>query len=172
MKAKITSFRIALLLCLTMLVGAVQAQTISGNVKDEFGEAVIGATVIEEGTKNGTVTDFDGNFTLKLTEGKKAIVISYIGMKTQTVDISGKTSVNVVLEDDATTLQDEVVVGGDTMDDIDADCQVTGTFTPTGISTAAMAGQTQNAIYNLQGQRVNKTAKGLYIVNGKKCFVR
>ena len=110
MQTKFKTLRIALLLALTMIVGAIQAQTISGHVKDATGEDVIGASVLEQGTKNGTVTDFNGNFTLKLT-GKKAIVISYIGMKTQTVNVAGKTSVEVTLEDDETTLQDVVVVG-------------------------------------------------------------
>ena len=114
MQANLRTFRIALLLVLTMLVGNLHAQTVSGNVKDATGEAVIGATIMEQGTKNGTVTDFDGNFTIKLTNGK-AIIVSYVGMKTQTVDVAGKTTVNIVLEDDATTLQDVVVVGYGTM---------------------------------------------------------
>jgi len=90
---------------------AVQAQTtISGNVKDGTGEGVIGATVAEQGnTKNATVTDLDGNFTLKVNGNH--IVVSYIGMKNKTVNIAGKKTVNVVLEDDNTTLNDVVVIG-------------------------------------------------------------
>ena len=58
------------------------AQTeISGTVIDPTGETVIGATVMEKGTSNGTVTDFDGNFTLKVEAGK-ILVISYIGYLT------------------------------------------------------------------------------------------
>jgi TonB-linked SusC/RagA family outer membrane protein len=79
-------------------------------VKDSQGEAVIGASVIEQGTRNGGVTDFDGNFTINLTAGKP-IVISYIGMKTQTINAKGKSAINVVMEDDATTLNDVVVIG-------------------------------------------------------------
>jgi len=103
-------FRIALLALFTFIVGSMSAQTIKGNVKDSSGEAVIGATIMEKGTKNVAVTDFDGNFTLKLT-GNNPIVISYIGMKTQTVNVAGKSSVSVVLEDEATTLNDVVVIG-------------------------------------------------------------
>ena len=114
MQSNFKTFRIALTLILSLLVGTVSAQTVSGNVKDATGEDVIGATIMEQGTKNGTVTDFNGNFTIKLTSGK-AIVVSYVGMKTQTVNVAGKTSVNIVLEDDATTLQDVVVVGYGTM---------------------------------------------------------
>ena len=99
----------ALLLTFAMLVGNVTAQTIKGNVTDSSGEPVIGATVMETGTSNGTVTDIDGNFTLSV-KGKE-LTISYIGMKTQKVNISGKQSVNVVLEDESSTLNDVVVIG-------------------------------------------------------------
>lgn len=114
MSGKLNIFRIALTLLFAIVVSTASAQTINGNVKDTNGEAVIGATVTEEGTKNATVTDFDGNFTLKLT-GKKAIVVSFIGMKNKTVSVAGKQSVNVVLEEDAATLNEVVVVGYGTM---------------------------------------------------------
>ena len=110
MSGNLKTFRIALLLFFTLLAGSLQAQTVKGNVKDSFGEAVIGATVLEKGTKNGVVTDLDGNFSIKMT-GKKEIVISYVGMKTQTINVAGKESVNVVLEDEATSLNDVVVIG-------------------------------------------------------------
>ena len=111
MSGKLKTFRFALLMMLTMFVGTLHAQTISGNVKDATGEDVIGATVMEAGTSNGTVTDFEGNFTLKLTGNKNQINISYVGMKTQTIDVAGKSNVNVVLQDDNTTLEDVVVIG-------------------------------------------------------------
>ena len=104
------SIRTTLVLALLLIAGAIQAQTVKVNVKDSNGEEVIGASVIEKGTRNGGVTDFDGNFTIKLT-GKNPIVISYIGMKTLTIDPKGKTALNVVLEDDNTTLNDIVVIG-------------------------------------------------------------
>ena len=110
MHVNLKSFRIALLLVMTMLVGSIQAQTVTVNVKDATGEPVIGASVVEQGTKNGGITDFDGNFTIKLT-ANKPIVVSYIGMVTQTVNAAGKSSVDIVLQEDATTLQDVVVVG-------------------------------------------------------------
>ena len=110
MSVKMKSMRIALTLAFLLIVGSLSAQTVQVNVKDATGEAVIGASVIEQGTQNGGVTDFDGNFTIKLTAGKP-IVISYIGMKTQTINAAGKSSINVVLKDDATTLNDVVVIG-------------------------------------------------------------
>ena len=108
------NFRYALVGMLLLFCAAVQAQTISGNVKDAAGEPIIGATVMEQGTQNGTVTDFDGNFTLKLQKGGN-LNISYVGMKSQVIKTAGKSSVNVTLEDDNTTLNDLVVVGYGTM---------------------------------------------------------
>ena len=109
MSLKLKSIRATLVLALIMFVGTIQAQTVKVNVKDSSGEAVIGASVIEKGTRNGGVTDFDGNFTLKSTG--KPVVISFIGMKSKEVDVKGKTSISVVLEDDNTTLNDIVVIG-------------------------------------------------------------
>lgn len=111
MSEKIKNVRYALVAMLLFICAAVQAQTVSGNVKDGLGEGVIGATIMEQGTKNGTVTDMDGNFTIKLQGKSHKLLISYVGMKSKTVDVSGQSSINVVLEDDATTLNDLVVVG-------------------------------------------------------------
>lgn len=106
-----TNIRLMLVSLFAIFAMAVQAQTtISGNVKDGTGEGVIGATVAEQGnTKNATVTDLDGNFTLKVKGNH--IVVSYIGMKSKTVSVAGKKTVSVVLEDDNTTLNDVVVIG-------------------------------------------------------------
>ena len=79
-------------------------------VVDATGEPVIGASVIEKGTKNGGVTDFDGNLTINV-RSNNPIVISYIGMKTQEVNIKGKSTVTVTMQDDNTTLNDVVVIG-------------------------------------------------------------
>lgn len=104
------SMRIAFMLFFLFIVGEISAQTVKGTVKDNTGEPITGATVMEKGTGNGVVTDIDGNFTLKAS-GSKPIVISYIGMKTQTIDIKGKSVINVTLQDDATSLNDVVVIG-------------------------------------------------------------
>ena len=104
----------ALVLMMSLIVGTISAQTVNGNVVDETGEPVIGATVLEKGTKNAVITDFDGNFSIKM-QGGKVLTISYIGMQPQDVNVAGKTSVNVILKEDANTLQDVVVVGYGTM---------------------------------------------------------
>ena len=113
MKQQVKRASVALLMSLVCFFAFAQ-KTIHINVKDSSGEPVIGASVLEKGTRNGGVTDFDGNFTIKL-QGNGPLQISYIGMKTQTIKIGNKTSIDVVLEDDATTLSDVVVVGYGTM---------------------------------------------------------
>ena len=90
-------------------VVSVSAQT-KVTVKDATGEAVIGASVIERGTRNGGITDLDGNFTINV-QSKNPIVVSYVGMKSKTVSVAGKKAVTVVLEDDNTTLNELVVIG-------------------------------------------------------------
>ena len=98
-------------LLMTMVCFLAFAQkTITGTVKDSSGETVIGASVLEKGTQNGVVTDFDGNFTIKVS-GKNPIVVSYIGMKTQTITVGNKTKLDITLEDEATSLNDLVVIG-------------------------------------------------------------
>ena len=90
-------------------VVSVSAQT-KVTVKDATGEAVIGASVIEKGTRNGGITDLDGNFTINV-QSKNPIVVSYVGMKSKTVSVAGKNAITVVLEDDNTTLNELVVIG-------------------------------------------------------------
>ena len=115
MSVKLKSIsQMVLLLLFCFIAGTVSAQTVTGNVIDETGEAVIGATVIEKGTQNATVTDFDGNFTIKMSKGK-VLTISYVGMVSQDVNVAGKSNIKVTLKEDNTTLQDVVVVGYGTM---------------------------------------------------------
>ena len=95
---------------LALLVStAMYAQTeISGTVLDEFGEGVIGATVMEKGTSNGTVTDFDGNFKLKVQAGT-TLVFSYIGYEKQ--EAPAKQGMTVNMKDNAKELAEVVVTG-------------------------------------------------------------
>ena len=97
-------------LLLALMVSMVtRAQGILGTVTDEYGEPVIGASVVEKGNpQNGSITDFDGNFNVKVNEGT-TIVISYIGYVTQ--ELSATRGMKVVLKEDAQTLQDVVVIG-------------------------------------------------------------
>ncbi len=83
-------------------------QEIGGNVTDDLGESVIGATVIEKGTSNGTITDIDGNFKLKVQPGRM-LVFSFVGYKS--VEMPASQGMKVVLTEDAEVLSDVVVTG-------------------------------------------------------------
>lgn len=85
-----------------------QSITIRGNVKDNTGMGIIGANILVKGTTNGTITDFDGNFTLD-AQKSDIIVISFIGYKTQ--ELPAAPTMNVVLKDDSEVLEDVVVIG-------------------------------------------------------------
>ena len=88
-----------------------QTKKVTGVVKDATGETVIGASVIEKGTSNGTITDADGNFSLTVSSNATTLQISYVGYQTQDVSISGKTSIAVILKEDSELLEEVVVVG-------------------------------------------------------------
>ena len=76
---------------------AIAQRTVSGTILDESNEGLIGASVIIKGTSTGTVTDFDGRFTLEVPEGKNLLEISYIGYVTQTIELGTSNVVNVTL---------------------------------------------------------------------------
>ena len=89
-----------------------QQRQVTGIVKDQTGEPIIGASVLEKGSTNGVITDLDGNFKLTVSNAMKAVLqISYVGYKTQEISVNGKTLLEVVLKED-TELLDEVVVVG------------------------------------------------------------
>ena len=97
------------LLLALMVSMATRAQGILGTVTDDLGEPVIGASVVEKGNpQNGTVTDFEGNFNVKVSEGTP-IIISFIGYTSQ--EVIAKNGMRVTLKEDAQTLQDVVVIG-------------------------------------------------------------
>jgi TonB-linked SusC/RagA family outer membrane protein len=85
------------------------SKKITGNVVDAQGP-VIGASVVEKGTSNGTVTDFDGNFTLSVNPGA-TIVISYIGYETQEIAVGSKDNFSITMKEDDSVLDEVVVVG-------------------------------------------------------------
>lgn len=88
-----------------------QQKAISGKVVDSKGESIIGANVMEKGTSNGTITDFDGNFSLNVS-AKSVLQISYIGYKTQEIPVSQLKAGAVITLKEDTEVMDEVVVIG------------------------------------------------------------
>ncbi|WP_436835335.1 SusC/RagA family TonB-linked outer membrane protein [Bacteroides gallinaceum] len=113
MASKMKSMRYVLLFFAAMISLSVSAQnvTVKGTVKDNTGETVIGASVVEKGnTTNGAITDLDGNFTLTVPSDA-TLVFSYIGMKTQEVAVKGRTILNITMDDDSQALEEVVVIG-------------------------------------------------------------
>lgn len=93
------------------VVAAAQNKSISGTVLDNEGEAAIGASVVVKGTTNGTITGLDGKFTLSDVPSNGTIEVSYIGYKTVTFAVNGKSVFKVILEEDNELLDEVVVVG-------------------------------------------------------------
>ena len=91
---------------------AQQRRTITGNIVDAVtDEPLIGVSILVEGTASGTTTDFDGNYSLVLPEGGQVLVVSYIGYRTQNVEIGDRSEIDIRLEPDVLGLDDLVVVG-------------------------------------------------------------
>lgn len=127
MKSKILSpnGKFLLLYLVGILMAAqsfAQSITVNGVVKDKTGESVIGANVLIKGTTNGTITDFDGNFTLQANKND-ILVISFIGYQSQELPVSSQ--MNIILSDDTQILEDVVVIGYGTVKKSDATGSVT-----------------------------------------------
>lgn len=84
---------------------------VTGQVTDNMEEAVIGASVFVMGASNGTITDMNGHFSLELPDDNAKLQVSYIGYKTQVINVGNKSSVNIVLVEDSKALEEVVVVG-------------------------------------------------------------
>ncbi|NIJ43900.1 TonB-linked SusC/RagA family outer membrane protein [Wenyingzhuangia heitensis] len=88
-----------------------QQVIVKGNVKDDLGMPIPGANVVVKGTTNGTITDFDGNYSITVKNNNAVLVFSYVGYLTKEVSVNGKTVVDVVLEADVSELDAVVLVG-------------------------------------------------------------
>lgn len=107
---KIYLFRNLLFLVSFLLCGYTYAQSVSGTISDANGP-LPGASILVKGTVNGTITDFDGNFNLNNVAADAVLTISYIGYISQEVSVGGQTSINVTLIENASQLDEVVVVG-------------------------------------------------------------
>ena len=102
---------LTLLLCFIGVYARAQYQ-VSGTVMDQTGETLIGATIREVGdNNNGTITDFNGKYTIKVSKKNAQLSVSYVGYEDQTVSVQGKTIVDIVLKTSEQTLEEVVVVG-------------------------------------------------------------
>ncbi len=108
--SKMAGMLLAALLVLGALPGMAQTVTVSGKVTDPQGEGIPGAAVLEKGTQNGVITDYDGNFNIQVSKDA-TLVISFLGYKTVEVPVGNRTRIDVSLEEDVEQLGEVVVVG-------------------------------------------------------------
>lgn len=103
-----------IVLCLfffSLNIFAQKGVTVTGNIVDTNGLPLPGANVVEKGLKNGATTNFDGNFNLTLQADNAVLVISYLGFITQEITVGDQTDIAVILEEDASKLEEIVVIG-------------------------------------------------------------
>ncbi len=154
MKTKLSCLRrlMTMLLCF-VTIGAMAQVTVQGVVSDPTGEPLIGASVVEKGKQNGTVTDIDGKFQLKVPNANATITVSYVGYLTQDIKLGGRTTVDVTLKENSEALNEVVVVGYGQMKKSDL------SGASASIGEAAMKGSViTNLDQSLQGRAPGVTA--------------
>ncbi|MFH4969313.1 TonB-dependent receptor [Gaetbulibacter sp. M240] len=104
-----TFFSILLFLFCALAMG--QTKTISGKVFDNSYNPLIGASVLAKGTNTGTVTDFDGQFSLTINDNVSTLIVSYLGYVTQEVNIGDQNTLTITLEEDTEALDQVVIIG-------------------------------------------------------------
>ena len=160
-KYKMPISRLRMMVCLIgmLLPMCMFAQqiTVQGVVKDQTGETVIGASVMEKGTTNGTITGIDGDFSLNMSPNA-TLVVSFVGYKTQEVQVKGQKQLQVVLSEDAEMLDEVVVIGYGTMKKSD----LTGA-----VSSIGNKDIKDSPVSNL-GQAIQGKISGVQIVDAGK----
>lgn len=160
-KFKMPISRLRMMVCLIgmLLPMCMFAQqiTVQGVVKDQTGETVIGASVMEKGTTNGTITGIDGDFSLNMSPNG-TLVVSFVGYKTQEVQVKGQKQLQVVLSEDAEMLDEVVVIGYGTMKKSD----LTGA-----VSSIGNKDIKDSPVSNL-GQAIQGKISGVQIVDAGK----
>lgn len=128
-----------------------QNGSVRGRVLDANGEPIIGASVLEKGTTNGTITDMDGNFSLSVSS-KAVLSVTYIGYKPVEIPVDGKSALNITMKEDTETLDEVVVVAYGTQK------KATMTGAVTSVDTKVLSGKTMSTpVAALQGQIAGMT---------------
>lgn len=160
-KYKMPISRLRMMVCLIEMLLPMcmfaQQITVQGIVKDQTGETVIGASVMEKGTTNGTITGIDGDFSLNMSSNG-TLVVSFVGYKTQEVQVKGQKQLQVVLSEDAEMLDEVVVIGYGTMKKSD----LTGA-----VSSIGNKDIKDSPVSNL-GQAIQGKISGVQIVDAGK----
>lgn len=109
--SKLRWFQGAIAVLMMVSLNALAQSKVTGKVSVANGNGLPGASIVIEGTSNGTTSGKDGNFSLSLPKGASALVFSFIGYESQTIPVNGKSVINVVLNEDAEALSEVVVIG-------------------------------------------------------------
>jgi TonB-linked SusC/RagA family outer membrane protein len=132
-----------------------KARSVTGVVNDFSGQPLPGVTVMVKGTSTGTITDFDGKFTIDVQSDNQVLVFSFVGMKPQEIPVAGKTSFTVVLEEETIGLDEVIAVGYGTQKKAD----LTGAISVVKMeSLKSVSLSSGNSMQALQGR-----VPGLYI---------
>ena len=171
MNNKTTFFRktvLMLVLCAVSLLAYAQ-KTVSGQVIDQSGEPLIGVSIQVKGSTTGTITDFDGYYTMPNVKAGDVLVFSYVGFTTQEIAVGNQTTINVTLSEDTETLEEVVVVGYGQMKKND----LTGSVSSVGTDAITARG-TSGVVEALQGAvaGVNITQSGGRIGGGFDVEIR
>lgn len=168
-------FKILLLLCIFSLTAlqAVAQQRVTGQVMDERGEPIIGASIREKGTSNGSITDLDGNFSLQVAEGSQ-LEITYVGFESQT--LKATSNMKIVLKEQENTLNDIVVIGYGSVKKEDLSSSI-ATLSPkeitkspggleAGLQSEVPGVQITNGTIHIRGVNSVNNTDPLYVVDG------
>ncbi|MDX1283802.1 MAG: carboxypeptidase-like regulatory domain-containing protein, partial [Draconibacterium sp.] len=159
---KKTIFSIALMAVFSLFtLGAAAQGTVKGVIVDQSSnESLIGASVVQVGTTNGTVTNANGEFTLTLVEGSSRIEISFIGYVTQRVDVAGKQDLGTILLEASSISVEDIVVTGYGIIDLSAD-----RMTPIASTIVDRLEIQSKAVGNVEFPEVMKNTPNVYVAN-------
>ena len=124
-----------------------QTKNVKGTISDVDGEPLIGVNVLEENTNNGTITDFDGKYSLEVSSTQSHLVFSYIGYETQRVAVDNRSVIDIILLEDTKSLEEVIVIGYGTQ----TRKEITGSISNV-TEKDFNKGATQNAADLLQGR--------------------
>ncbi len=141
-----------------------QTKKITGTIKDENGESVIGANVSVKGTTTGTITDIDGNFSLEAQQGA-TLLISYIGYETQEITVGSQSIYNIRLSEDSQALDEVVVIGYGTQNKQ----AITGSISKAKLETYNIV-PTNNVLETIKGSMPGLNVEGINTAGGTPSF--
>lgn len=148
---------VVIAMVITMLGAKAQQVPVTGTITDTAGEPLPGVTVIVSGTANGTASDLDGNYSIA-APAQGTLQFSYIGYKTQSVQINGRTNINVTMQEDSDMLDELVVVGYGQMKKSDL----------TGAVGSLAGGDIKDAPVNNLGSAIQGRIAGVQIIDSSK----